>query len=110
MNFTDMAAQAWRCGRGMTVAAAAMAFATTAFVPAAQAQERRLNLLKDERVIGHVFRGGGWDIGRGGQGEAKVSIANGNASRRQYASNRCHPERSEGPGRERVEWRISNDD
>ena len=39
MNFTDMAAQAWRCGRGMTVAAAAAAFATTALIPAAQAQQ-----------------------------------------------------------------------
>ncbi len=39
MNFTDMAAQAWRCGRGMTVAAAAAAFATTALIPVAQAQQ-----------------------------------------------------------------------
>jgi len=39
MNITDMAAQARRCGRGMTVAAAAAAFAATAFVPAAQAQQ-----------------------------------------------------------------------
>ena len=39
MNFTDMAAQAWRCGRGVTVAAAAAAFAATAFVPAAHAQQ-----------------------------------------------------------------------
>lgn len=39
MNFTDMAAQAWRCGRGVTVAAAAAAFAATAFVPVAHAQQ-----------------------------------------------------------------------
>lgn len=39
MNFTDMAAQAWRCGRGVTVAAAAAAFAATAFAPAALAQQ-----------------------------------------------------------------------
>ncbi|MBN8984219.1 MAG: invasion associated locus B family protein, partial [Rhizobiales bacterium] len=39
MNFTDMAAQAWRCGRGVTVAAAAAAFAATTLVPVAQAQQ-----------------------------------------------------------------------
>jgi invasion protein IalB len=39
MNFTDMAAQAWRCGRGVTVAAAAAAFAATAFAPVANAQQ-----------------------------------------------------------------------
>jgi invasion protein IalB len=39
MRFTDMAAQAWRCGRGVTLAAAATALAVTAFVPAVQAQQ-----------------------------------------------------------------------
>ena len=39
MRFTDMAAQAWRCGRGVTLAAAATALAVTAFVPVAQAQQ-----------------------------------------------------------------------
>ena len=39
MNVTDMAAQAWRCGRGVTVAAAAAAFAATAFAPVANAQQ-----------------------------------------------------------------------
>lgn len=39
MSFTDMAAQAWRSGRVVTVAAAAAAFAATASVPAAYAQQ-----------------------------------------------------------------------
>ncbi len=39
MSFTDMAAQAWRCGRVVTAMAAAAAFAATASVPAAHAQQ-----------------------------------------------------------------------